>query len=97
VLKGTGSWPAPQLTEISPAEGPEGTSATLTGSGFGTDASRVTVTVWGGYSYDAVIRSVSGSSIAVTMPTGYCAWRGYQDANVWVTVRGCRATGGTSA
>jgi hypothetical protein len=93
VLKGTGSWPAPQLTEISPAEGPEGTSATLTGSGFGTDASRVAVTVWGGYSYDAAIRSVSGSSISVTMPTGYCAWRGYQDANVWVTVRGMQSNG----
>jgi hypothetical protein len=93
VLAGTGFWPAPELTAISPSEGPEGTSATLTGSGFGTDASRVTVTVWGGYHYDAAIRSVSGSSIAVTMPTGYCAWRGYQDANVWVTVRGMQSNG----
>ena len=93
ILRGTGTWPAPVLTSISPTAGDEGSSATLQGSGFGTTASQVSVTVSGGYILDAAVGSVSDKSMSVTIPTGFCAWKKYQDAVVWATVRGVQSGG----
>lgn len=93
MLAGTGSWPAPALKSISPTEGNEGSQVTLKGSGFGKTASWVQVTVAGGYILNATVRSVSDKSISATLPTGFCAWKTFQEANVWVTVRGVQSGG----
>ncbi len=93
--------PAPLIAGIAPAEGPFGTSITLTGSGFGIDPSRVGITMSHGRLLHPAPTSVSDTTITFVAPDGVvppydyplCMFRGYQDGDVWVTIDGMDSTG----
>lgn len=91
--------PAPHLDGMSPMSGAVGTSITLTGTGFGTDPSRVVVTISGGLMQKVAPSSLSDTSLTFTLPAGWYpppldhAWcvgenREVVSALIWITVNG---------
>ncbi len=92
----------PQVSGVSPIEGPFGTQITLTGTGFGNDPSRVGISMSHGRLQHPAATSVTDTSITFTAPDGIvppytwplCMFRGFQDGTVWVTIDGQEAPGG---
>ncbi len=93
--------PPPLLTKLAPERGPVGTGIVLTGSGFGTDPGRVTISMSHGRLLHPEPGSVSDTQVTFTVPSGhvpglsygYCAWGGEQAGLTWLTVGGIE-TGG---
>lgn len=90
------SGPPPVLTKLAPERGPVGTQVTLTGSGFGTDLGRVTISMNHGRLVHPKPTSVTDGAVSFSVPTGevagipygYCSYNGEQAGLTWLTVGG---------
>jgi hypothetical protein len=69
-LTGTGFYPAPTIGAISPTSGPVGTTVTITGTGFGTTGTTVTLN---GVAITGFVVGSNGTSISFAIPPGAAA------------------------
>jgi hypothetical protein len=66
-LTGTGSYPVPVVSGFTPASGPVGTVVTVTGTGFVSGSTMVTIN---GVTITGVVVNAGGTTLTFTIPTG---------------------------